>query len=251
MAPYLYLLIVIVAMALVFGTHFFLEHKRSQEMQRRAMDMGFTYNKNPDKKMLMAFQHFAIFNRGSFMSFGSFRKIYNLCEGRSHGLTWRVFDYKYTIQQGKNSSTYKQSICHAKLPNELPKFSLTHESIFHKIGSAFGYKDINFETNPEFSKKYFLRGPQEEQIRKIFNSYVLSFFESETSNLSIEADRNEIIFYRARKRIKPIEIREFIDECYKIVSVFNKSAESVHSREPDSNQFRVDLSKVASDFASK
>jgi hypothetical protein len=50
----------------------------------------------------------------------------------------------------------------------LPEFELRSENMFHKIGKAFGCQDINFESHPEFSKRYLLRGADEEAVRTFF-----------------------------------------------------------------------------------
>ena len=37
-------------------------------------------------------------------------------------------------------------------------------------------KDINFKSNPEFSKQYYLKGEEREKIRDFFTDEILNFF---------------------------------------------------------------------------
>ncbi|MEC9473853.1 MAG: hypothetical protein VX584_04130, partial [Actinomycetota bacterium] len=60
---------------------------------------------------------------------------------------------------------------------QLPTFVIRPENLFHKIGSTFGYQDIDFDAHPTFSKRYLLRGPDEEAIRNTFTDEFLSSYE--------------------------------------------------------------------------
>ena len=104
----------------------------------------------------------------------------------------------------------------------LPDFSLRPENVFHKIGSAFGDKDIDFETHPIFSKSYLLRGDNEAAIRGLFNNELLNFIQSQ-QKISIEGSGNQIIFYRHRNRIKPEEVESFMEEGFQVLDQFLRS----------------------------
>ncbi len=60
----------------------------------------------------------------------------------------------------------------------MKNFSFDSESFFHKIRNIIGYKDIDFDTHPNFSKNYLLNGEDENAIRNVFNEGVLYFFEN-------------------------------------------------------------------------
>ena len=154
---------------------------------------------------------------------GRSRKIKNLMEGEANKVELAIFDYQYTTGGGDNSHTYRQSILFFRSPKlNLPDFSLRPENVFHKIGSAFGYKDIDFETHPLFSKSYLLRGDNEAAIRGLFNNELLNFIESQ-QKISIEGSGDQLVFYRHKKRVKPEEVEEFMEEGFKVFELFLRS----------------------------
>ncbi len=101
----------------------------------------------------------------------------------------------------------------------LPVFILRPENLFDKIGSAFGKKDINFETSPLFSKRYLLRGDDEASIRRIFNEWTLQYYEQHPG-LSTEGDGQKLIYYRVSKSVTPDKIESFLQEAYEIYGLF-------------------------------
>ena len=90
----------------------------------------------------------------------------------------------------------------------LPEFALRPENLFDKIGDVFGGQDIDFESHPKFSKSYSLRGSDEQKVRETFTDEVLSSFENQTG-ISTEGGGDQLIFYRAGKRIDPDQVRSF------------------------------------------
>lgn len=147
----------------------------------------------------------------------------NVMKGEMNRIHWTVFDYSYTISTGKSSATYTQTVAFAEMKDTtLPRFTLGPESFFHRIGNLFGYKDIDFENHPSFSKKYHLKGPDEQSIRHTFTPETLSYFESRTKPVNLEGDSSRMIIYNSGKIIKPEEIHHFIDGSSRIAGLFKK-----------------------------
>ena len=72
-------------------------------------------------------------------------------KGSKNGFSLQVFDYKYTVGGGRSSHTYNQTVAYIKdMKVSLPFFTLGPENFFHKVGSVFGYKDIDFSSHPLF-----------------------------------------------------------------------------------------------------
>ena len=154
---------------------------------------------------------------------GRSRKIKNLMEGEANKVELAIFDYQYTTGGGEHSHTYRQSILFFRSPKlYLPDFSLRPENVFHKIGGAFGYKDIDFETHPIFSKSYLLRGDNEAAIRGLFNNKLLNFIQSQ-QKISIEGSGDQLIFYRHKNRVKPEKVESFMEEGFQVFDQFLRS----------------------------
>jgi hypothetical protein len=151
------------------------------------------------------------------------RKIKNLMEGEANKVELAIFDYQYTTHGGQHPQTHRQSLLFIRSPKlNVPDFSLRPENVFHKIGSAFGDKDIDFETHPIFSKSYLLRGDNEAAIRGLFNNELLNFIQSQ-QKISIEGSSDQLIFYRHKNRVKPDEVESFMEEGFQVFDQFLRS----------------------------
>ena len=151
------------------------------------------------------------------------RKIKNLMEGEANKVELAIFDYQYTTHGGQHPQTHRQSLLFIRSPKlNLPDFSLRPENVFHKIGGSFGYKDIDFETHPIFSKSYLLRGENEATIRGLFNNELLNFIQSQ-QKICIEGSGDKIIFYRHKSRAKPEEVESFMEEGFQVFDQFLRS----------------------------
>ena len=108
----------------------------------------------------------------------------------------------------------------------LPSFVMRPEHVFHKIGSAFGYQDIDFESNrtaADFSKKYLLRGGDEHAIRSLFKDNVLNFFATHPGRLVLEGRDDRLILYRPEQLIRPENISVFLEEGLEVFRLFVSS----------------------------
>ena len=89
------------------------------------------------------------------------------------------------------------------------------EGMFDKIASVLGFQDIDFESHPTFSKMFVLKSSEEEAIRKYFSPRILEFFETQ-KGISVEAAHGALFFYRAGRRIKPDEIKDYLGQAYEV-----------------------------------
>ncbi len=103
----------------------------------------------------------------------------------------------------------------AEKPDKALRERLSHFHLFSqghaKKIQVFGLQDIDFDTHPDFSKRYLLKGDDESEIRKLFRLDTLSFYESH-GKLSTEAAGHQLIHYHANRRVPPEKLSEFIRE---------------------------------------
>ena len=159
---------------------------------------------------------------------GHSRVITNMLHGDSELLGFaeefevRIFAYGFSQQQDQH--VMQSVICFQSPQLNLPKFQLRPEHFFDKIGSKLGYQDIDFESHPtavEFSKKYLLRGKDEQKIRALFTDEVLAFFAGQ-DKICVEGFSSHLCFYRARKRIEPEDIPAFMKEGFEVFRLFTQ-----------------------------
>jgi hypothetical protein len=190
------------------------ERKRTSDMRQVADQLGLPFFDQGDPALIDALSSFSLFSQGSG------RRIRNMIHGDTEQVDVGIFDYQYTTGSGKNSTTWRQSvICFFSPQLNLPQFALRPENLFDKLGGVLGFTDIDFDTHPAFSKTYLLRGANEEAVRQLFGSDVLSHFES-LRGVNVEGAGNRFVFFGANRRIKPAEVREFMAEGFKIFGLF-------------------------------
>jgi hypothetical protein len=179
--------------------------KRIEEFEQIAQQMGFTFlGKTWQGPVLSPIHKTCLIQqtRGGFN---------NAMVGAVGGLDVTVFDYTY--QMGK--STVTLTLAAFVHDRQLPPFELRSENLVDKIGEVFVHNDIDFETNPEFSRRYYLRSPDEAPVRSLFTTSLLAYFEQipPDKEWHIESSGKTLIMYRYRPLMKAAEIPPFLDEA--------------------------------------
>jgi len=132
-----------------------------------------------------------------------------------------------SVASGENSTkTIVQTvICFHSPQLSLPRFGVRPEEWHHKLRSKLGYQDIDFESHStavEFSKKYLLRGKDEQEIRVLFTDTVLTFFAAHPDKVWLEGSGDQLIFYRDGKIIEPENIPAFMKEGFEVFRLFTQ-----------------------------
>jgi hypothetical protein len=191
------------------------ERRRSEEIRRQAAVLGCVFEERAE----LDGQPFATL--GTFHA-GNRRRIRNLLiQRRPDGGERRVFDYSYVVSSGKSSHTHRQTVAVFRLPGcSFPRFRMSRENLFHKIGSAFGFQDIDFADDPDFSERYLLRGENEEAVRRVFDYRVRQGLRHDRPGWSVEADGDWLVLMRPEVREKPERLVGFIQEVERVAELF-------------------------------
>ena len=206
------LLPIIVPLAVVlFLAALFLILRRGQKKRIEALrvacdSLGFAFEEKGDPEAVKSRADLPLFGHGHT------RRVTNVMTGRVGGQEVKLFDYQYTTGGGKESHTSRQTV--AFFPGggqHLPDFVLAPENVLHKIGQAFGYQDIDFDSNPAFSSRYLLRGRDDYAIRSAFSPDTLSFFEQH-EGWHVEVQGGTVGVYRGGKRCAPENVAMFLED---------------------------------------
>jgi hypothetical protein len=163
--------------------------------------------------------NFSLFNQGSSQQIDNFMK-----KSDSQGEIY-VFDYSYTIHHsGKNSSdtTYTQTVILTKQTKTVPSFELFPEGLFGKIADIVGFKDIDFDSNKEFSDKYRLKAKDEAGVRQAFTSPLLNYLVTNRAFEKIESNAQYFLFYTPSRLVKVEELAAKIDSATKITQMLSQ-----------------------------
>lgn len=180
------------------------EKERTLAMQQVAQQMGWAFAPVAQMGMIPHTGYFNLFNQGHSKS------IKNMIYGQINGAKAAIFDYRYTVGHGKHSHTYSQSVLYFETPKlQLPMFTMSPENFMHKFISALGYQDIDFGNRPEFSKRYLLRGQDEQSIRGTFTDHILTFYEA-NQGLHTEGGGSQLFVYRLSHRVPPMQVGQYL-----------------------------------------
>jgi hypothetical protein len=188
------------------------EKLRTDGIRAVADQLSLQFDPQGDK-LIPEFARFKLFSQGGG------KKIRTMLHGTTEAVEVSIFDYQFT-QDGEDGQILKQTVASFRSPHlDLPDFDLRPEHFLHKFVLVLGYQDIDFESNPDFSKAFLLRGSDEARIRAVFDDEVLALFE-QTTGVCVEGDGDRLIYYRSGQRVEPANIRSFMDEGFKVYVLF-------------------------------
>lgn len=89
-----------------------------------------------------------------------------------------LFDIEFSEGELIAKQNVKATMLYIELKNLIPQFTLDKEGIFEYIIHFAGFKDIDIDEHPDFSKRFYLSGKNEEKIKEFFSDELILFFES-------------------------------------------------------------------------
>ena len=211
--PFLGIGIVLIAIFAAISAS--MARKRTQAMSAAALAMGFNFEGNDKSKAPNLAT--TLFTKGSGRTFR------NIMTRRSGGMDVTLFDYSYVISDGRNAQTHAQTVASFSKPGlGMPEFEMQPKGIMGKIVDALSHKNIHFDSHPEVSRRYQVRSPEQERARDLFTPALLSFLENldPKSNWSLEGAGDTVIVFRASRKVKPEELRTFLEEASLLADSF-------------------------------
>lgn len=177
--------------------------KRREELAAFAFSIGLTFHAARQRDFRKLHRH-SVFSRGSA------RAAYNTMEGRleiagfSHAAI--LGEYKYTISTGKSSHTYRFSFILLR-PSwiRLPDLEIRKEHIGDKLSAAFGFDDIDFESE-EFSRKFMVKSADKRFAYAVCHPRMMEFLLAKP-DLAVEICDGECLLMESVRVWSPTEYR--------------------------------------------
>ncbi|MEZ6134522.1 MAG: hypothetical protein R3C53_06400 [Pirellulaceae bacterium] len=186
------------------------ENKRKKAIEAAATELGLAFTPGLTSADQNLFQQFGL------SQIGHSRAATLATVADSGELRLILFDYTYTTGSGKQKQTRQYHVVMATSQTlDLPKFSLSPESFFHRLGDFFGYKDIDFEDDETFSNQFLLKGDDESAIREFFKPARRTALVP-LGQIYIETNRNSFIFYRSGKQRDLDHLRSMLEEGFTV-----------------------------------
>ncbi|MAE53883.1 MAG: hypothetical protein CMI20_07245 [Opitutae bacterium] len=215
--------------------------KRAQEMRKAGASLNLREASKSDKQVLEdRIDQSRLFFEGS-----SWPK--TVLVGDVNGVQVTLADYNFSTPVNKKKTKETTLLTIQTNSLNLPPFTLRPSGwLIESLSSLVGYRDINFDSHPQFSKQYLLRAFDEDDLGNEFSLYEepssSAFKESKTepivrdlfthelldlletnSGVSLEGRGDQFILRRfTSQRVPANELTAFVELGVKILSLLSK-----------------------------
>ncbi len=151
---------------------------------------------------------------------------YNCLKGNFEDFdtSWEIADVTFNEGQAFATETFNTTMMVLKLNKKIPVFTMEKEGVldklFDRVMAFTGYKDIDFEMYPGFSKKFLLTGTNEKEIRDFFTDDIIRFFENHQI-YHLESNGEALLIFDKFKLARTDETIAFIDYAQELSELLN------------------------------
>ncbi len=174
-----------------------MRRKRRRELGEQADRLGLAFDPEKDEGLAVPFQNFGCFQTGRS------RAAYNRMAGEWNGRPCVMFDYRYTTGHGKNRRTNRVSAVMLDTGRPLVPVAVRREHWFDRVKAWFGYEDIDFDEDPEFSKACHVSSPQPEAARAALGADLRDILRT-GPDYRVETHGTRVVVC-SRRRLKPAD----------------------------------------------
>jgi carbonic anhydrase len=199
----------IVAVPTLFGYNL---TKRQKNLEAIAKDYNLTYS--ADKNKNTAFLDPFLFFKTKQANY-----IYN--EIKDDNSNSKLFDIEFSEGEFIAKEVVRTSMLHIDLNETIPVFSLDRETMMDKVYAIAGFKDINFDAHPDFSKRFHLIGEHVEAIKMFFTNELIHFFES-NPYYYIESNGTSLLIFSKQRLASTKEIKALLNFGKRLKVVISK-----------------------------
>lgn len=211
--PVMVMLIAVVTFVTIFSVQKKRRAQRREHMQALSNTMATTYSEDDSYGLAQQLKGFDLLrrNRTKWLNNGRIDNVMRSTVGETEVF---LFDYSYVVSNGKSSRRVSQTVFFANDKKwYLPSFRLKPERWWHKLMSSMGMaNDIDFEENPEFSDKFWLKSEFESLIRQKFTPELQDFM-LEKPPVNLEGENYYLLAYKPGKLLSPEAAKVFFENC--------------------------------------
>ena len=133
---------------------------------------------------------------------------------------FHLFDLSYSEGAFISKDNIVSSFLLIYLIFDIPVFILDRENLLGGINENTVYKDLDFPKHPDFSKRFFLGGKKASEIRGLFDSKLIFFFESH-AYFRVESIGKSLLI-KGKNRLSSIqEIKQLLAFSTELMSIIN------------------------------
>ena len=157
---------------------------------------------------------------------GRSKKVRNVLQGQERGVEVQVFDYLHTTGSGRSSREHTESVVLLRSSRlALPFFTVRPKGTFEFIRKRFGKSAISFGDDPMFDEKYLVFAAKDAAPEPVVQTLKMNAREhiARDGKWVVEGNKDRLVIYRERKKLKPDELRTLLDESLALFNHFAKS----------------------------
>ncbi|MEE2857137.1 MAG: hypothetical protein VX949_07055 [Planctomycetota bacterium] len=153
---------------------------------------------------------------------GSAKGARSVARGSYRGHPLVAFEFSYVVSTGKSAHTVRQTVVILENSKRFPDLELCAEGVLDRFKEYFGAQDFDFSAHPAFSKKYRLRGTDEDAIRDLFRPEVREYFEN-NDMIHVDIKEQQILIYKPGKYAKEQgQFEEFLERAVEILELISR-----------------------------
>ncbi len=133
----------------------------------------------------------------------------NMISGELEDSPFVISDVSYTEGALEGGIDHRATFMRYKINKSIPEFVLEREVVLDRVIKTTASKDIDFKDFQEFSHKFLLFGPDENEIRKFFSQEMILFFETH-SIYHIESSGDSLLVFPKAKLVKSHQIEVMV-----------------------------------------
>ncbi|WP_405208942.1 SulP family inorganic anion transporter [Aquimarina sp. LLG6339-5] len=186
--------------------------KRQEDLQKVADDFSWNYIPKKQEKITSL-------NNFLFFKIKKVKHIYNNIYSKNS--SFKISDIEFSEGEFIAKKDTRITFLTIHLKKEIPVFTLDKEGFIEFVYKIAGFKDIAIENHPDFSKRFYLLGEDEEKIKSFFTNELVLFFES-NPYYHIESNGNAILLMRKERLASVKEIKALLDYGIRLEKIISR-----------------------------
>ncbi|MGI9550054.1 MAG: SulP family inorganic anion transporter, partial [Aurantibacter sp.] len=135
---------------------------------------------------------------------------------------FKVFDVEFTEGAFIAREVVKTTVMHIQLNHNIPVFTLDkEEGLLDFMYKLAGFQNLNIENHPDFKRRFYLSGENEEQVRELFTDELVLFFESNPF-YHVESNGTTLLITKKERLLSVQEIKAMISYGKRLCALFEK-----------------------------
>jgi hypothetical protein len=194
-------------------------YKRSLAMAEQAEQLGLRFIESPQPK------DFEYLRASQFFRGAANDAAMNLMTGKIEGIPLTALDYSVAYGVGKYKIVSDQTVAFLHDAAEgLPSFVLYPKSWLDTLSEMLKERSIELPGQAAFNQRFILRTRDKEAVTRLFTSRIVELALSDSTR-SVEVYEELLAVFRYKKREKPQEIPQLVEEAMSWVKALRAAGE--------------------------